>query len=305
MSNKCILRFFSIFCLIAPTLLASTLDTLFIKSGQTYLGMGEWAPPGQIWAITQNEAFPLEMGSRKPGCLDMSEFTMIPPFRDIWFSHPLDSSFRHYPYVQTGLPEYFLSTCYDSCLSRGILSFRIFPDTSYIRSGDVVEVNYPGTFTLKGLLMGGEISVDTLLNDILPAMEQSVSLRERERLSRWRNLEFPIYFFQSDYLCEVWYNATGEVSPVKYKIIHEPAGMKGVKKTESIIIRDPLLLDFLKKMHQLKKAEKEYLLDTLTGSGFKRRDTISPVFIFLDKNPLEHESQVVFWLIGGKFIKNP
>jgi hypothetical protein len=282
---------------------AGNSDTLFIKSGHVYLGKGEWSPPGQLWAITEQTAYPLNFGTRKPGCLDMSAYFMIPAFQNIWISQPLDSSFGHYPYVQTGLPKQSLIKLYNAYIIKGLLSFYLYPDTTYIRSGDVLHGNYPGTFTLEGLLMDGEMSLDTLMSDVIPSMEKSFSRRERERMLQWRNHEFPLYLFQSGYLYDIW-NESGNIKCGVRKVIHTVNDMEGVGRNSSIIVRDPDLEAFLKEMYTLKKNEKEYLFDILTNSGVGHEKDIPPYFLFLNKNPLKGESHVIFRLIHGKFTKN-
>lgn len=281
-------------------------DTLYIRCGHVYKGGGQWSAPGEMWALTSGKTFSVSSLEKKFGYLDMSRFWMVPALKNFWIPKVLDSSYSCYPYVQTGLPQWQLQEIYQSMLKKGIISFVLYPDGPGIRSGDVLELVYPGTFSLKGLMIFQENMTDSLYMSGVNIMEHSRSARERERLYQWKNQVFPLFSMTEDsmgqkYLLEIdyhEYDADTNATPM----------IRALQDAELLHAYDSLLVTYkdpdhvFKTLHQLEAAAGIRILDHITRSD--PGDSYSPHILFLTGNPLKKPAHVKFIMINGKFSVN-
>ncbi|BFN36401.1 hypothetical protein FMIA91_02800 [Fidelibacter multiformis] len=281
-------------------------DTLYIRCGHVYRGEGQWSAPGEMWAVTSGKTFPVLSFEKKSGYLDMSRFWMVPALENFWIPRVLDSSYSCYPYVQTGLPQWQLREIYQSMLKKGIISFVLYPDGPDIRSGDVLELVYPGTFSLKGLMIFQESVPESLYRPRVNAMEHSCSARERERLYQWKNNVFPLFTMTEDstgqrYLLEIdyhEYDTDTSVTPM-IRVLQEVELLQEYDSLQ-VTYKDPDHV--FKTLHQLEAAAGIRILDHITSSP--SGDSYSPHILFLNGNPLIKPAHVKFMMINGKFSVN-
>lgn len=298
----------AILLLIVPGVLiqAENNDTLYIRCGHVYKGGGQWSAPGEMWAVTSGKTFSVSSFEKKSGYLDMSRFWMIPALENFWVPRVLDSSYSSYPYVQTGLPRWQLREIYQSMLKKGIISFILYPDGPGIRSGDVLQLVYPGTFSLKGLMIFQENSTDSLYKSGVNAVEHSRSTRERERLYQWKNQLIPLFSITEDsmgqrYLLKIdyhEYDADTSVTPM-IRVLHEVELLQEYDSLQ-VAYKDPDHV--FKTLHQLEATAGIRILDHITNSH--SRDSYSPHILFLNGNPLIKQAHVRYMMINGKFSIN-
>lgn len=307
MSADCIRRILLLGFFVFGTLTAGS-DTLYIRCGHVYQGKGEWSPPGQLWAVTSGKTFPVETKTfKKAGFLDMSRFWMIPALKNIWLPLSLDSSYQQYPYVQTGLPRRAMEDVHQKMLNKGICSFILYPETPGIRSGDVLEMNSPGTFSLKGLMIFQETMDDSLYKNTMLMMDHSCSVREKERLYQWKNFEFPVFCMKKDTLGREYMfalNYQGDfIDTTHYNVINTLQDIESTDKSDSLIVKYLNTTYMLKTLHSLEDPAKIRFLDHIAGMG--SLESYPPHILFLSVNPLHKPSSVKFIMINGKFSVNP
>jgi len=281
-------------------------DTLYIRCGHVYRGAGQWSNPGDMWAVTSGKTFPMPSYEKKSGYLDMNHFWMIPALNNFWVPRTLDSSYSRYPYVQTGLPGRIIRKIYQDMLKEGIISFVLYPDGAGIRSGDVLELVFPGTFSLKGLMIFQENITDSLHKTGVESMEYSCSAREKERLYQWKNHEFPLFSMKKDstgqqYLVAMYFHEY-DTDTVCIPMI------RALQEVELLDPNDSLLMTYkdtdhlFMSLHQLKPSAGIRLLDHV--SGCKPGEPYPPHILFLSENPLKKPAHIKFMMINGKFSAN-
>lgn len=304
MSISCTKKFWLLLFIYSNFLYAQH-DILFIRCGYIYQGDGTWSTPGDMWGATSHEFFPVKKEDHKTGFVDMSQFWMIPFLQNFWVPLTLDSSYQHYPYVQTAIPHEKINKLYVSMEKKGISSFVVYPEAPGIRSGDVLEVQFPGTFFLKGLMIfKKEEGYDTSVISLIEKIEHSCSAKEKERIYQWKNHEFPLYFLDTDslnrpYLLEMYYSED-QINAFSYIIIQNLAEMNRLKQDEPYLIKYQYPENLFKNLHALDKETKIRFLDDLTVSDSE--DSSLPNFLFLNANPLSKPAEIKYIMIKGKFF---
>jgi len=295
------------------TILRGESEPLYILNGTFYMGNGQWLNPGTFLRITPDEAQLVQKIKKKTAYIDMSHFWVIPAFQNIWYTRNPDSTFRHYPYVQTDIPAWSIKTFYKEKMNQGLVSFYLYPESPYVRSGDLVKIIYPGISVLQGLIINKAVVSDSTLSELLSGSEIFNSYREKNLILQWKNQQLPLYMQDFSILNEPVIRtliSSGYATDTLtcYTVSHIQ-DIQTISPHKSMIIKnsDPAVL--LRDMNLLEDSLKFRILDILTGYTEELPDSLNnarePHFIFLDRNPLEHESRIKFIMINGTFSLNP
>lgn len=301
------------YVIIHAVILQGESNTLYLSNGSFYLGNGQWAKPGTFLRISPDEVRFVERPDKKTAFIDMSHFWVIPAFQNIWYTCYPDSTYRYYPYVQTDLPPWSIKTLYKEKMNQGLISFYLYPDSPYIRSGDLIKIVFPGLSVQQGLMINRSGLYDSTLFEMLSGSEVFMSHREKNQILQWKNQQIPLFIQDFSGMNEpvirtltISGHSTDTMTfyPVSniQEIINLPAH-------RNMIIKDADPAVLLRDMHLLNDSLKVRLLDILTGYKFGMSDSLpgisDPHFLFLDRNPLEYESRIKFIMINGTFSLNP
>lgn len=311
MSGK-VLKYFFVFISCAIILRGES-DPLNILNGMLYTGDGQWLKPGTFFQITPDEARLIQKIEKKTAYIDMSRFWILPAFQNIWYTCNPDSTYRLYPYIQTGLPPWSIKMLYKDKLNQGVVSFYLYPESPYVRSGDLVKIVYPGISIQKGLMINKSFLSDSTLDEILFGPELFSSYREKDLILQWKNQQFSLYM--QDYtrmnepVIRMLISSGQTTDTLTYYPVSSIREITELSPHKAMIIKniDPTIL--LRDMHLLEDSQKVRILDILTGYTHERSDSLhnftEPHYLFLDRNPLEYESRIKFIMINGTFSLNP
>jgi hypothetical protein len=288
-------------------------DPLYILNGTFYAGNGQWQNAGSFLRVNSDEARWIEGINKKTAFIDLSHFWVVPAFQNIWFTSNPDSTYQHYPYVQTDIPLWSTKLLYANKMKQGLFSFYLYPESPFIRSGNLVNIEYPGLSHEKGLIINSSEWPDSALTAFLSGHGFEYSAREKNLLLQWKNQQIPVFIqgysqFNEPVIKKIMLSGHS-ADTITYYPVSNIQDMKNMSLQKNIIIKDTDPAVLLRDLHLLEDSLKIRILDILTGYNNERRDSLNgttdPHFLFLDRNPLESESRIKFIMINGTFSLNP